>query len=261
MNRIKLRDIYVFHGENVVENDVYIEHFKKQGKDVEHFLTEIIGRKTRYMVDPKKENCFSIAMKAVNGVLKKSGFTGEDFDMIIYSSVLPEYVLPPSSIHVHHAIGGKKDCICYDFNTACAGMTISLDMISKYVNMTESVNRVLVVGCDYVSVFMNPESEYCYGHYGDASCAVILEKTDEDCGVLGSKCSVNSSEHNNIVFPGCGVSGVKKTIRNNGWLLNWTPFENVSIPTAVENMNKLLTDNGLAIDDISMFLLFSVCIM
>ena len=45
MENVKIRNIEVYHGKNIVGNDYYIEHFKKQGKDVEKFLEETMGRK------------------------------------------------------------------------------------------------------------------------------------------------------------------------------------------------------------------------
>ena len=253
MANLKLKSIAVYHGEKVVDNSYYIDHFAKQGKDVEQFLSEVFGRKKRYLIDSDKENSLTMALNAVESALKKADLTGEDIDMIIYSSCLPEYVVPPSSIHVHHAINGKKQCICFDINAVCAGMTVCLDMVNRYMQTSDVIKRALIVGADYVNILLKPTSEFCYGHYGDASCAIILEKTDEDCGILDTKCYVNSSEHNNILFPGCGTSKIPKTDNKEQWLLNWVPFENVSLGRAYQSMTELLEENNLTVDDIKMF--------
>lgn len=253
VTNLKLKSIAVYHGEMVVGNDYYVEHFAKQGKDVEHFLSEIIGRKRRYMIDSTKENSLTMALTAVESALKKADLTGEDIDMIIYSACMPEYVVPPSSIHVHNAINGKKQCICFDINAVCAGMTVSLDMINRYMQSSDLIKRALIVGADYVNILLNQTNEFCYGHYGDASCAIILEKTDEACGIIGSKCYVNSCEHNNILFPGCGTSNIPQTEDKEKWRLNWIPFENVSLERAYKSMTELLDENNLTVDDIKMF--------
>ncbi len=253
MANLKLKSIAVYHGENVVSNDFYVEHFAKQGKDVEHFLSDVIGRDKRYMIDSTKENSLTMALTAVESALNKADLTGEDIDMIIYSACMPEYVVPPSSIYVHNAIKGKKQCICFDINAVCAGMTLSLDMVSKYMQSSDLIKRVLIVGADYVNILLNQSNEFCYGHYGDASCAIIIEKTDEDCGILGSKCYINSCEHKNITFPACGVSNISRTDDKEKWLLDWIPFENVSLDRAFNSMNELLAENNLTKDDIKMF--------
>ncbi len=255
MINTKILEIEVYHGGMTVSNDYYIEHFNKKEKDISHFLTNIIGRKKRYMIDTEADTNLSMALKAAGGVLKKAGLTGKDIDLIAYSSVLPEYTIPPCSIHIHEAIGGKADCICYDYNVNCAGMTVGIEQICKYMHLSENVNTALIIGCDYVNHLLDSDNEYCYGHYGDAACAIILQKTDEQRGFLGAKYAVNSAEHNNILFPGCGFSNLFREPDREALRMVWLPFENVSIDTAVKNMRALLDENNLCIDDIKMFCL------
>lgn len=252
---VEIKGISVYHGKNIVSNEPYIEHFKKQGKDIAHFLRDVIGRDKRYLVDPDRENNLTMTLAAARDVLKSTGLSGSDLDMIVYSSFLPEYVSPPSSIHLHSALGGKKQCMCYDINVNCAGMLVSLDEVCKYMRLTPSFKRALIVGCDYFTPWVKPDNECCYGHYGDAACAVILEKTDRTCGFLGSRCCVNSEEHNNVLLPGCGVSNVLKVKDRDEMKLYWTPFENVSLGTATDSMNELLAENHLTTDDVRMFCL------
>lgn len=252
MINVRLKEIEVYHGAKVVSNDCYIEHFKKQGKDVEHFFKDVTGRNTRYFIDTETEGNLTMAKEACSRVLNKAGLSGEDIDMIVYSSALPEYAVPACALHLHAFIGGKNQCVCYDFNANCAGMTVALEHTAKYMQLSDTIQTVLVVGCDYVSYFMDKDSEYCYGHYGDASCAYILEKTEDDCGLLGAKFFVNSSERNNILFPSCGFSNLFKADREELYL-DWIPFENVAPPVAAVNMSELLAENGLTTGDVSMF--------
>jgi 3-oxoacyl-[acyl-carrier-protein] synthase-3 len=251
---VNLLGIDVYHGEKVVPNDTYINHFKEKGKDYTHFFEDIIGMNKRYLIDSQNENSLTMAIAAANKVLNKVGIRGTDLDMIVLSSFFPEYTVPPSSIHLHHAIGGKPECVCLDLNGNCAGMILSLENVTKYMSVTKNVNRALIVGADYINSVVNPDNELCYGHFGDAACAIILEKTNEDCGLLGAKCQINSLEHNNILFPGCGVSKLRETASDE-WLLDWKPFENVSLESAARNMRELLQENQLTPRDVSMFCL------
>lgn len=252
---VKLREIEVYHGAHVVPNEFYIEHFKQKGKDIEHFLTDIIGRKQRYMIDPALENNLTMAVEVSKRILEKAGLSGADIDMIVYSSMAPEYLMPPCSIHLHEAINGKAECVCYDTNVNCAGMTVTLEQMSKYMALSPNIHRAMLVGCDYVNFYLDPNNELSYGHYGDAACAIILERTDEDCGVLGAKYHMNSVEHTNILFPSCGLSKLFTEPNRDALRLEWKPFENVSPPIAVANMNALLAENGLTKEDVAAFCL------
>ncbi len=253
MYHFSIRGIEVYHGSTVKDNTSYIEHFKSRGKDVEHFFRDVIGRDKRYLIDSEKENSLTMALEAVKKLLKNTGLSGDELDMIIFSSQLPEYVAPPSSVHIHAAVGGKEECVCYDMNVNCAGMSIALEHTAKYMAASPNIKKALIVGCDYVNMTVDPENEYCYGHYGDAACAVLLESTGEDCGLLDSLYCVNSVEHNNILFPGVGFSKLFTVEDRNQLRLSWKPFESVWIPHAAENLQKLLDRNQLNTSDIKMF--------
>jgi 3-oxoacyl-[acyl-carrier-protein] synthase-3 len=196
-----------------------------------------------------------MSITVTKSALEKSGLKGSDLDMIVFSSQLPEYTAPPSSIHIHHAIEGKSECVCLDMNANCAGMSIAYEQACKYMSVSENINKVLIVGCDYINMTINPENELTYGHYGDAACALILEKTHEECGLIDSAYSVNSVEHNNILFPGCGFSKMFKAKDINDLKLTFTPFESVWLETAAKNINKILQKNKIDISEVKMFCL------
>lgn len=65
-------------------------------------------------------------------------------------------------------------------NVNCIGMTYALDIVNRYISTNPEINRVLLVGIDYLTPQVSPENEECYGQYGDVSCALILERTHED---------------------------------------------------------------------------------
>lgn len=71
---------------------------------------------------------------------------------------------------------GKKDCIVYDSNANCAGMTIAVEQASRYLLSDPHINNALVVGSDYLSLVANPDEEITYASFGDAAAAVFLEK-------------------------------------------------------------------------------------
>jgi len=252
MKNIKINSIEVYHGEKIIDNDYYIEYFNKKGKDVRKFLEQTMGRKYRYQINPETENGLTMAIESSMKVLEKSNLTGQDIDMIVYSSVLPEYVSPPSSLLIHNAIKGKYDCHCHDMNVNCIGMTYALDFICRYISSNPQVNRVLLVGSDYLTPQVSPENQYCYGQYGDVSCAVIIEKTDEDCKLIDSKINTNSNFVDDVRFPKCGFSNIYDASKDDIYV-HWASVDTSWLDEAVENINTMLDKNNLSMDDISMF--------
>jgi len=252
MENIKIRDIELYHGDKIVANDYYIEHFKKQGKDIKKFMEEIMMRKYRYEVDREKENALTMAIESSIRVLEKSNMSGKDIDMIVYSGVLPEYASPTTALTIHKAIKGKEECFCHDMNVNCIGMTYALDLINRYMSSNNNVNKVLLVGCDYLTPQVSEENEECYGQYGDASCALILERTNEDCKLIDTKVGVNNGFVDHVKFPKCGFAHIYDKPKEEVYV-KWEPFGAWWIDKAIENINSMLDKNNLEMDDISMF--------
>ncbi|WP_459479008.1 3-oxoacyl-[acyl-carrier-protein] synthase III C-terminal domain-containing protein [Clostridium saccharoperbutylacetonicum] len=252
MENVKVRDIEVYHGRNIVNNDYYIEHFKKQGKDVKKFFEETLGRKYRYEINRESENALTMAIEVSHKVLKKSNYTGKDIDMIVYSGMLSEYVSPTSALIIHSAINGKKECFCHDMNVNCIGMTYALDLVNRYISTNPQINRVLLVGSDYLTPQVSPENEECYGQYGDVSCAVILERTEEDCKLIDTKVTVNNDFIDYVRFPKCGFAHIYDAPKEDMYV-KWKSFGTWWIDGAIENINSILDKSKLSIEDISMF--------
>jgi len=67
---IKINAIQVATGSKIVGNDVYLNHFKSQDKDVKYLMEEIMGRKNRYML-AEGETMLGLVLNSVKGVLKR----------------------------------------------------------------------------------------------------------------------------------------------------------------------------------------------
>lgn len=252
MENVKIRDIEVYHGKNIIDNDYYIEHFKKQGKDVKKFYEETMGRKYRYEINRETENALTMAIESSQAVLEKSNLTGKDIDMIVYSGMLSEYVSPTSALIIHSSIKGKQECFCHDINVNCIGMTYALDLVNRYISTNLNINRVLLVGSDYLTPQVSPENEECYGQYGDVSCALILERTKEDCKLIDTQVSVNTDFIDYVRFPKCGFAHMYDTPKEEMYV-KWQSFGTWWIDGAIGNINSMLDKNKLSIDDVSQF--------
>ncbi|PLS19285.1 3-oxoacyl-ACP synthase [Bacillus sp. M6-12] len=255
MTNIRIKAVDVYHAKKVINNDFYIDHFKGiNGKDITHFL-EIMGRKQRYQIDNLEENSITMAIEASKGVLKKAGLEGKDIDMIIFSTQVPEVTVPTNAMFLHNAIGAKKGTVIYDMNANCAGMTIAVEQASRYMLSSKHVNKALVVGSDYLSLLADPNDAMTYANFGDASSAVILEKTEEDTGFIDAMFEVDSENRNNILYPHKGLShAIKAGGRADSML--WLPFDGtMSLPYTYEQFEAILDRNDLTIDDVNAFCL------
>lgn len=260
MINIKILGIEISHGKKLVNNKFYFEHFRRQGKDVEHFFEDVMGRNVRYEIDKETENALTLARESSTKVLKKCNLTGKDIDMIIYTGTLPEYATPISALFIHNIIKGKRRCFCHDMNLNCLGMTYAFDMASRYMATNKDINKILIVGGDVLTCGVNPENENNYGQFGDVSCAVICERTDEDCKIIKTCTGVDTTYIDRTKYPKCGFSHAFEDLPKEEMYADWHVAPPWWIEGIEEDITNLLKENNLTIDDISMFCFTQIAI-
>lgn len=256
MMTVKIKDIAVYHPKNKVDNEYYIEHFKNtKGEDHTRFITDVLGRQSRYIIDNDSENSVTMAIEASKRVLNKADFQADDLDMIIFSSQVPEYTFPSNAVMVHEGIKAGTKTGVFDMNANCTGMTIALDQASRYLLSNPHMTRILLVGSDYTSLIADPEDSLTYPNFGDAACAVILEKTNEEQGFIDSIYYTDTWIVDKVTFPRSGLSNKLKGYDDSNYL-QWLPFDGAAaLPKAYNIIDEMLARNHMKIEDIDAFCL------
>jgi 3-oxoacyl-[acyl-carrier-protein] synthase-3 len=208
MANINILSTGVYHPEHSVSNEYYINHFKKQGKDISTLLKNA-GRNTRYISQSIDENSLTMAVNASQRALEAANLTGEKIDLIIFSSGTPEFLAPANSIKLHRLIGGSSSAVTYDMNANCVGMMVAIQQASHVMKSSDNCNYALIVGSEQMNRFSRHTDEYTWTNFGDAACAVILKKEEgANSGFQDAVFHVNSSRENLMLFPECGMSNI-----------------------------------------------------
>lgn len=82
-NNAMIKGVAYYHPEHKVDNEYYIEHFKKQGEDIEGLL-KATGRKSRYVSDNEEENILTMGFQAAKEVLEKVHVKASQLNLIIF---------------------------------------------------------------------------------------------------------------------------------------------------------------------------------
>ena len=252
---VTLQEVSVYHPKKVQNNDFYITHFQRQGKDIKRLL-QALGRENRYVADYKKETTLTMAIEASKQVLEKSKLSGHDLDMIVFVSGTPEYFWPPNAVRIHQALQGKEQAIVYDMNAACVGMVVAVEQVSRNMLANPYIHRALVVGSEQMHRYAREDDAVTYASFGDGASAIILEKREDiDKGFIDSIYKVNTESIDKITFPACGISKMYEA--NTTDFEKRIKWENVNNDNAfmstVELIEKLLSRNNLSTKDIQAF--------
>ncbi len=247
-----IKDSVIVTGSNLVKNDYYIKYFKEMGVDVTDFVVNVLGRDERFIANGIDENTLTLGAKAVDLILERNKLTGNDVDLILFTSQFPEYTCPSQACMIHNHIKGKEECVTLDVNVNCLGMLRGMDIINRYLNDKKgNMKRALLIGSDYMSIHAKKDDVLSSCCFGDGACAVILEYTDEQgIGIIDSADRTISNEAYKVIFPECGISNVSLS-QGEINKLSWSnPFTDPLVKAIKSALDEIMDKHLLSTDDI-----------
>lgn len=258
MVNVRIAGTEVYHPPLKVSNEELAEQAgEAAGKLIgiwEHF-----GRKDRYYADTYEESTLYMAIEASRALLKSKGLSGEDLDMIVFSSGTHDFSAPTDAALLHQAIEGKSSCIVYDSNANCVGMVIAADQAARSMMTNPRVKYALVVGSEQIARFYKEKDLASKGLCGDAACAVLLERVEEGySGLIDSAYYTNSQKAEDMLFPAGGMTqmyGDHLPLEEKKIYLHPEYNVNVAFPTAVTNIEKLLQEHGFMKSEVKHYIL------
>ncbi|MFT5195572.1 MAG: 3-oxoacyl-[acyl-carrier-protein] synthase-3 [Cellvibrionaceae bacterium] len=124
-----------------------------------------------------------LATKAAQKALETADIDPSSLDLIIVGTCLTEMLTPSVACMVQDNIGAK-DVPAYDISAGCTGFLYSISTAYQFIQ-TGAYQRILVIGAENISRFLHVADRSAAVLFGDAAAAVIIEGTDERCGLHG----------------------------------------------------------------------------
>jgi 3-oxoacyl-[acyl-carrier-protein] synthase-3 len=120
-----------------------------------------------------------LSVHAAKRALESSGIRAEDLDLIIVGTLTPDYLLPSTACLVQDRLGAKS-AGAFDCNAACTGFLTALHTGEAFIAAGRA-RRVLAVGAETLSRFIDLEDRGSCILFGDGAGAAVLTPHDE-CG-------------------------------------------------------------------------------
>ncbi|MDD2458830.1 MAG: ketoacyl-ACP synthase III [Eubacteriales bacterium] len=137
------------------------------------------------------EPTWYMGAQAAKKALEASGLDPLDIDMIVVTTITPDYYTPSTSCIIQDEIGAKK-AFCFDMNAACTGFVYALDMAGRYLS-TPGINNILIVSSENISKIVDYSDRSTCVLFGDGASAAIVSHAqpgDSSCllsTVLGAE--------------------------------------------------------------------------
>lgn len=140
------------------------------------WITERTGIKERRIGGSTK----SLAVEAGTKAMEVAGVAPEDIDLLVLATTTPDRTIPATSASVQEAMG--LSCGAMDINAACSGFVYGLSV--AHGQILGGASRVLVIGSETLSRFLDWEDRSTAVLFGDGAGAVVLEASDNPGGLL-----------------------------------------------------------------------------
>ena len=118
-----------------------------------------------------------LAVEAAQMALASAGVQPEELDLIVNATMTPDRLWPSAASTIQGRLGAVE-AGAFDVNAACSGFVYALAMGTQMVR-TGLYRKVLVIGADVVSKFLDWTDRNICVLFGDGAGAVLLEPVSE----------------------------------------------------------------------------------
>ncbi|MDP8969955.1 MAG: ketoacyl-ACP synthase III [Actinomycetota bacterium] len=139
------------------------------------------GIAQRHVAEPQVATA-DLAVEAGAAALKSAG--GGDVDVVLLATTTPDRILPSTAPEVAARLG-LPQVGAFDINGACAGFVYGLATAAGMLT-ARIVERVLVIGSETMTRFVNPLDRATAVLFGDGAGAVVLRRgARHELGAVG----------------------------------------------------------------------------
>lgn len=158
--------------------------FAAIGIETSHeWIVERSGIVERHIAKDGDTTC-SMAATAARAAMERAGVQPGQLDAIILSTATPDRLLPSTAVDLQAELGASR-AAAFDIGAACSGwlyaMTVAEGMIA-----TGTAETILVVGSEKMSAIVDWTDRATCVLFGDGSGAVILQRAQDDKGILSA---------------------------------------------------------------------------
>jgi 3-oxoacyl-[acyl-carrier-protein] synthase-3 len=168
----------------------------------DEWIVSRTGIRERHIVSPGETNS-TISVAASRQALDVAGLMPKDIDLIIVATSSPDHFLPSVASQVQYQLGA--DCPAFTLTAGCTGFVYALATAHQFI-ATGAYDRVLVIGSEVISHFVNWEDRSTCVLFGDGAGAVVLEASSQPGGVQSFVLGSDGSGAEYLIVRGGGVA-------------------------------------------------------
>jgi 3-oxoacyl-[acyl-carrier-protein] synthase-3 len=167
----------------------------------DEWIVSHTGIRERRAVGPN-DSTTSLSVAAAKQALDRAGLTADDIDLIVVATCTPDQFLVSQACLVQGELGGRAGA--FDVGAACSGFVYALSTGTQFIQAGVH-ERVLVIGVDTLTRFVDFTDRTTCILFGDGAGAVVLEASDEPRGLLSTVLGADGAGSKHLYIPGWGA--------------------------------------------------------
>jgi 3-oxoacyl-[acyl-carrier-protein] synthase-3 len=241
--------------EQIVTNDTMSSWFDTS----DEWINERTGIRQRRFFTEGKETVSGMGAEAARKAMERAGKKPEDIDLVVFSTLSPDYYFPGSGVLLQRKLG-LRQIGCLDLRAQCAGFIYGLSVADQYIK-SGACNTILVVGAEIQSnlLEMSDRGRNMAVIFGDGAGAAVLEATNESGkGILSTHIHADGRFAEELYMPHPGSRRkprITEEMLTNGDILPYMNGKLVfmnAVKYFPEVIREALVHNGLSEKDIDL---------
>lgn len=168
----------------------------------DEWIRDRSGIERRHIAAEGETTC-DLCEHAARQAMEAAGVEASDIDMIVVGTTTPDQIFPNVACLLQERLG-NRGVPAIGLEAACSGFIYGLSIADKFIR-TGAAKRVLVIGAETLSRFIDWQDRSTCVLFGDGAGAVIIEAADE-AGVISTHIHADGHYKDLLYFP----SGVSK---------------------------------------------------
>lgn len=253
--RLRLKSRITGTGSYLPENIVTNFDLEKKVDTSDEWITERTGIKERRIVNDGETNS-DLCLEASKQALQAAGAKPKEIDLIIVTTMSGDMPMPSTASILQRKLGARN-AAAFDLNAACSGFLYGLSVADSFVR-SRSAKKVLLVGAEVNSRFLNWKDRTTCVLFGDGAGAVVLEPTGGRRGILSTRIYSDGNQWDFICLPGGGSSSppTLQTVKDEMHFIKMKGNETFKV--AVRTLEKLvvstLEENNVKPSELAMLI-------
>lgn len=164
----------------------------------DEWITTRVGIKERRVLKDPTKGAAYLGVQAVQDLLSRSGIDPKTIDGLILTTNTGDHTFPTTASIVAHDTG-CVNAFTFDLVSACPGFIYALETGGNYIR-SGRYKRVLVVAAEKMTAFVDYTDRATCPLFGDGAGCVLLEPTEEACGVMDASFHTDGIGRNNLIL-------------------------------------------------------------